>query len=123
MALLYVGAGILHFVQPATYERIVPSYLPAPRLLVYVSGAAEIAGGLGLLLPATRRWAAGGLILLLLAVFPANIYMAQHNEELFRLPTWLVRGRLPLQLGLLWWAWQFARPTRTRNVERVTTLT
>ena len=109
MAALYVGAGTLHFVEPAVFARIVPPYLPAPRLLVAMSGAAEVAGGLGLLLPATRRPAAIGLILLLVAVFPANVYMAQHNAELFRLPAWAVWGRLPLQVGLISWAWQFAR--------------
>lgn len=111
MALLYVGAGVLHFVVPATYARIVPPYLPRPELLVYVSGAAELAGGVGLLLPPTRRLAAWGLIALLLAVFPANVYMAQHNAALFQLPAWVVWGRLPLQLVLIWWAWQFARPS------------
>lgn len=110
MALLYVGAGIMHFVKPRIYARIVPPYLPAPLTLVYVSGVAELAGGLGLLLPATRRPAAWGILLLLLAVFPANVYMARHNDELFRLPTWVVWARLPLQLALIGWAWQFARP-------------
>ena len=109
MAALYVGAGTLHFVKPAVFARIVPPYLPAPRLLVAVSGAAEVAGGLGLLLPATRRPAAIGLIALLVAVFPANVYMARHNAELFRLPAWAVWGRLPLQVGLIGWAWTFAR--------------
>ena len=109
MAALYVGAGTLHFVQPAVFARIVPPYLPAPRVLVAVSGAAEIAGGLGLLLPATRRPAALGLMLLLVAVFPANVYMARHNAALFRLPAWAVWGRLPLQAVLIGWAWQVAR--------------
>lgn len=105
LAFLFVGAGILHFVQPMPYIRIMPPYLPAPRLLVYVSGVAEIVGGLGLLLPATRRWASYGLLILLLAVFPANVYMAQHNAELFHLPAWAVWGRLPLQAVLLAWVW------------------
>ncbi|WP_347879380.1 DoxX family protein [Hymenobacter defluvii] len=110
MALLYAGAGIMHFVKPKVYAKIVPPYLPVPLTLVYVSGVAELAGGLGLLLPATRRPAAWGLLLLLLAVFPANVYMARHNDELFRLPTWMVWARLPLQLALIGWAWQFAQP-------------
>jgi len=118
MAALYAGAGVLHFVAPAVYARIVPPYLPAPLALVYLSGAAELAGGLGLLLPATRRLAAGGLILLLIAVFPANVYMAQHNAELFQLPAWLLWARLPLQGVLIWWAWQFARPARQRSAAK-----
>jgi uncharacterized membrane protein len=77
LAVLFIGAGVLHFVAPATYLHIMPPYLPAPLALVYLSGAAEIAGGVGLLIPATRQLAGWGLILLLLAVFPANVYMLQ----------------------------------------------
>ena len=58
LVLLFVGAGLLHFLRPETYLRIMPPALPAPRLLVLLSGAAEVAGGLGLVLPATRRLAA-----------------------------------------------------------------
>jgi uncharacterized membrane protein len=83
LAALFVGAGLLHFLHPETYLRIMPPALPAPRLLVLLSGVAEMAGGLGLLLPATRRWAASGLLALLLAVFPANIYMLQIHEQLY----------------------------------------
>ena len=85
-----------------------PPALPAPLLLVYVSGVAEIAGGLGLLLPATRRWAGWGLVALLVAVFPANVYMALIHEQL-GISGWVAWGRLPLQLPLLWWVWRAAR--------------
>lgn len=105
LAALFVGAGLLHFVHPATYLRIMPPALPAPRLLVLLSGAAEVAGGLGLLLPATRRWATWGLLALLLAVFPANVYMLQIHEQL-HLPAWVAWGRLPLQPLLMWWVWR-----------------
>jgi uncharacterized membrane protein len=107
LAALFVGAGLLHFWHPATYLRIMPPALPAPRLLVLLSGAAEVAGGLGLLLPATRRWAAWGLLALLLAVFPANIYMLQIHTQL-HLPAWVAWARLPLQPLLMWWIWQVA---------------
>ena len=109
LALLFVAAGVWHFVRPGTYLRIMPPALPAPLLLVYVSGVAEIAGGLGLLLPATRRWAGWGLVALLVAVFPANVYMALIHEQL-GIPGWVAWGRLPLQLPLLWWVWRAARP-------------
>ena len=106
LALLFVGAGALHFIRPEIFERIVPPALPAPRLLVLLSGAAEVAGGLGLLLPATRRWAAWGLLALLVAVFPANVYMVGLAGKL-HIPAWVLWARLPLQpllMGAVWWA-------------------
>ncbi|WBO84145.1 DoxX family protein [Hymenobacter yonginensis] len=105
LAFLFVGAGITHFVAPAAFMRIVPPYLPAPLLLVYLSGVAEIAGGLGLLLPATRRWAAWGLVLLLIAVFPANVYMLQSHGAGLAVPLWALWLRLPLQAVLVAWVW------------------
>ncbi len=107
LAALFVGAGLLHFLHPASYLRIMPPALPAPRLLVALSGAAEVAGGLGLLLPATRRAAAWGLLALLVAVFPANVHMLQLHEQL-HLPAWALWARLPLQPLLLWWVWRAA---------------
>ncbi|GAB3301571.1 DoxX family protein [Hymenobacter tenuis] len=105
LAFLFIGAGILHFVVPAGFLRIVPPYLPAPLLLVYLSGAAELAGGLGLLLPATRRLAGWGLILLLIAVFPANVYMLQTHGAGLPVPVWALWLRLPLQAVLMAWVW------------------
>jgi uncharacterized membrane protein len=75
-ALFFVVAGIAHFVFPDAYARIVPPLLPQPKVLVVVSGIAEIAGGIGILVSKTRRMAAFGLVILLIVVFPANIYMA-----------------------------------------------
>jgi uncharacterized membrane protein len=88
--------------------RIMPPALPAPRLLVLLSGVAEVAGGLGLLWPATRRWAAWGLLALLVAVFPANVHMLQLHEQL-HLPAWALWARLPLQPLLMWWVWRARR--------------
>ncbi|MGI4870577.1 MAG: DoxX family protein [Janthinobacterium lividum] len=111
LALLFTAAGILHFVSPQFYLRIMPPYLPAPRLLVQLSGAAELAGGLGLLLPATRRLAGWGLLLLLLAVFPANVYTVQ-----LHLAAWWAWARLPLQPLLMWWVWRvLAKEDRQRR--------
>ncbi|UOQ75431.1 DoxX family protein [Hymenobacter sp. 5516J-16] len=106
LALLFFGAGVLHFLSPGPFMRIVPPYLPAPLLLVYLSGAAEIAGGLGLLLPATRRLAGWGLVLLLVAVFPANVYMLQTHGAGLAVPLWALWLRLPLQLVLIVWVWK-----------------
>ncbi|MDU0372202.1 DoxX family protein [Hymenobacter endophyticus] len=111
LALLFLVAGAAHFLRPQPFVRIVPPYLPEPLLLVYLSGAAEVAGGLGLLLPATRRWAAWGLVLLLVAVFPANLYMLQSHGAGLPVPLWALWLRLPLQLVLIAWAWQHTRPT------------
>jgi len=108
LVVLFVGAGLLHFFQPAPYLRIMPPALPAPRLLVLLSGATEVVGGLGLLWPTTRRWAAWGLLALLLAVFPANVYMLQIHEQL-HLPAWAAWARLPLQPLLMWWVWRVGR--------------
>ncbi|WP_201977818.1 DoxX family protein [Hymenobacter rubidus] len=104
LALLFVLAGIWHFVHPATYLAIMPPQLPLPLVLVYVSGVFEILGGLGLLWHRTRRLAGWGLLALLVAVFPANVYMALIHEQL-HIPGWVAWGRLPLQLPLLWWTY------------------
>ena len=78
----FVVAGVLHFVRPRVYKRIVPPYLPAPEALVYLSGVAEIAGGAALIMPNSRRWGGWWLVATLVAVFPANVQMAIHPERL-----------------------------------------
>jgi uncharacterized membrane protein len=78
---LFVVAGTLHCTHTRWYVSIVPDYLPAHRKLVYASGVAEIGGGAGLMVPATRRAAGWWLIATLVAVFPANVWMAQHPER------------------------------------------
>jgi uncharacterized membrane protein len=114
---MMVAAGVLHFAKPASYARIVPSYLPSPLALVHVSGVLEILGGLGLLMAATRRWAAWGLIALYIAVFPANVNMAVHRIG-FDGPSWLLWARLPLQAVLIAWAWWFTGPAIAPKSER-----
>lgn len=105
LAFLFIAAGANHFVSPATYLRIMPPYLPMPLELVYLSGLFEIVGGVGLLFAITRRAAAWGLIVLLIAVFPANVYMWQIANEFPNIPTWALLLRLPLQLLLMAWVW------------------
>lgn len=108
LAGLFLGAGILHFANPQPFVNIVPPYLPAPWALVYISGVFEILGGVGLLVPFTRRWAGMGLVALLLAVFPANIHMALNNIPLgdVYFPWWVHLIRLLFQFvliaGVLW---------------------
>ncbi len=103
LAFAFTGAGVAHFVRPRFFEAIVPPYLPAPHALVLISGAAEVAGGVGLLIPAVRRAAGWGLVALLLAVFPANVYMWQENVAIDgeHLPRWALLARLPLQFVLI----------------------
>src|SRR4051812_49819032 len=105
MAILYVAAGVNHFVRPDFYVKIMPPYLPWHLELVYASGVAEIVLGLLVLLRKWRSPAAWGLIALLIAVFPANIHMALHGELYPDLPPLLLWARLPLQFVLMAWAY------------------
>lgn len=111
LAVFFVVAGSLHFLFPDPYLRMVPPFLPWPSALVSISGVAEIAGGLGLLLPRWRRLAAYGLVLLLIAVFPANIYIAVAHVRFSGLlgNAWVQWLRLPLQIPLVLWAWRYTR--------------
>ncbi len=109
MGVMYVAAGTFHFVATRSYERIMPAYLPAPHTLVLMSGAFEVLGGLGVLIPGRRRAAAWGLVCLLVAVFPANLWMAQHPELFPGVPHWALWLRLPLQLPLIWWAFRYTQ--------------
>jgi uncharacterized membrane protein len=103
MALL----GINHFVMPDTYAKIVPDYLPAHLALVYVSGLAELVGALGTMHPRTRRAAGKFLIATLVAVFPANVYMAMDAEEFPDIPGGQATliARLPFQALFVYWVW------------------
>ncbi len=106
LAVFFIAAGINHFLHPAFYVRIVPPWLPAHALLVQISGGCEILGGMGVLVPRLRRYAAIGLIALLVAVFPANVQMAQHPElyaDIGSAP--LLYIRVPLQIVMIAWVW------------------
>ena len=106
LAAFFIAAGINHFLHPAFYVRIVPPWLPAHALLVQISGACEIVGGIGVLVPSLRRYAAIGLIALLIAVFPANVQMAQHPElyaDVGSAPLFYIR--LVLQIVIIAWVW------------------
>ncbi len=107
-----IVAGILHFVATDAYVSIMPEYLPLHRELVYLSGIFEVLSGLGLLWHKTRKAAGTCLILLFLAVLPANINMAVQDIQPanFHIPAFLLWARLPFQLVFIYWAWRVSRP-------------
>jgi uncharacterized membrane protein len=110
LSFFFAFAGVMHFVIPGRYMGIMPAWIPYPLEMVYVSGVAEMAGGLGLLIPSLRKAAAFGLIALLIAVFPANIQMlanAIHSgaSTAYTALLWL---RLPLQPLLIVWIYRSA---------------
>jgi len=117
MVLFMVASGIGHFAITDAYVAMVPAGWPAPRMLVWVSGVAELAGGIGLVAPwpRIRRAAAWGIIALLVAVFPANINMAVNHISPPGLPpmsTTALWARLPFQALFIAWAWWLTRPAR-----------
>jgi uncharacterized membrane protein len=110
MAAFYVFAGVMHFARPDAYLPMMPPYLPWHGGLVFLSGVAEVALGIAVLVPTLRPIAAWGIILLLIAVFPANIHIALNNVALFGnlegagIWNWV---RLPMQGVLALWAWWY----------------
>ena len=108
---LFLVSGTMHFLSPAPFLRIMPPFLPWPVGLVAVSGAAEILGGIGLLTSAWRRSAAYGLALLLVAVFPANVYMAVAHVPFPGVlgQSWLQWLRVPFQFVLIAWALRYTK--------------
>jgi uncharacterized membrane protein len=115
MGLFYIGAGILHFVGPKSYLAIMPPYVPWQSVVVFISGAAEMLGGIGVLIPdgfvfpRTRAAAAWGIVALLISVSPVHINMCLHPEQFSAVPLWAIWLRLPLQLVLIGWAWNYTR--------------
>ncbi|MEP7078775.1 MAG: hypothetical protein ABI795_07065 [Chthoniobacterales bacterium] len=107
LALIFIGAGILHLCAPGPFLTIVPRSLPRPDLLVAISGTAEILGGAGLCFRRTRRAAGVGLMALLVAVFPANLQALSTGMRIggHAVPHPLLWARLPLQLVLVGWVY------------------
>ncbi len=107
LGVFFVVAGAAHFVRPAIYMRIMPPYLPWHRGLVYLSGLCEVALGVLVLIPRFSVPAAWGLIALLIAVFPANVYMAMNPRLFSMISPFLLWLRLPLQGVLIAWAYAY----------------
>lgn len=113
LAISILIPGILHFAVPEPFVKIVPSFLPYPLMLVYISGVFEILGSIGLLIPPVSQAAAWGLILLFIAVFPANINMAVNHIHIDGIPDSPIFQaiRLPFQGVLIAWAWWMTKPS------------
>lgn len=113
LALFFIVAGLNHFRSPAIYLSMMPPYLPWPEELNLASGAAEIVGGIAVLITRVRCIAGWGLIALLVAVFPANLHVALHGWPEMNLSGWVLWARLPLQLLMI--AWVFDSCLRERQ--------
>lgn len=111
LAVCIIIAGVLHFLTPEPFIKIVPGLLPYPTAIVYISGFFEILGGIGLLIPAVSQAAAWGLVVLFIAVYPANINMAVNHIQIANIPNadWFHAIRLPFQFVLIAWAWWLTR--------------
>jgi uncharacterized membrane protein len=117
LAFAFVAAGTNHFVNPDFFVAIMPPYLPAHLELVYLSGVVEIAGGIGVLIPALRSLAGWVLVALLVAVFPANLHMALHPELFSDITPFALYSRLPIQILLIAWAYWATRADAARPNE------
>jgi uncharacterized membrane protein len=111
LAIGFTTAGVNHFVNPDFYMKIMPPVLPAPLLLIRLSGFFQIVFGVALLIPKYTRLAAWGIVALLLAVFPANVYMAMNAELFSEYSRNLLYLRLPLQFVFIAWAFYYTRVT------------
>lgn len=107
MAMMYIVAGLMHFIKPALYMRIMPRYLPAHKPLVYLSGAVEIILGAGLLFPATKNLAIYGIIVMLFIFLLVHFYMLSSKKAGAGIPKWALILRIPLQFFLMYWAYYY----------------
>ncbi len=107
MAALYIFAGVMHFVKPKTYLRIMPRYIPNHKLMVALSGVAEIGLGVGLSFPKTKNIAIYGIIAMLLVFLLVHFYMLSGEKQGAGIPKWILILRIPLQFALMYWAYLY----------------
>lgn len=107
MAAMYILAGFMHFIKPKVYGAIMPPYIPFKRAMVFWSGVAEVILGVGLLFEQTRAIAIWGIIAMLIVFFTVHIDMLTNEKHKGKFPIWLLWLRLPLQFGLIYWAYQY----------------
>jgi uncharacterized membrane protein len=120
LSIFFIAAGVNHFLNPQPYLAMMPPALPFPEALNFISGAAEVLGGLGVLMHRFRRAAGVGLMILLLAIFPANIHVAMHGWAGVDLAPWVLWARLPFQVLFMVWVYYacLARPKINRSWKR-----
>ena len=107
MAGLYALAGIMHFIRPKMYLRIMPRYLPNHKLLVFLSGLAEISLGIGLCLEQTKNLSIFGIMVMLVVFLPVHFYMLSNKKAAAGIPQWILILRIPLQFVLMYWAYSY----------------
>ena len=107
MAFIYLIAGLNHFRNPKLYLKIIPPYFPNPKAINTISGLAEVILAILLCIPLLSGCAACGIIALLIAVFPTHLYMFYDKKAGMNLPKWVLFLRMPLQLMLIFWAYQY----------------
>ncbi|OQD41795.1 hypothetical protein BUL40_14455 [Croceivirga radicis] len=107
MAAMYIFGGIMHFIKPKAYLRIMPRYLPAHKALVFWSGVAEVVLGLMLCFSFTKELAVYGIIAMLAVFLLVHFYMLSGKKQAAGIPKWLLILRLPLQFGLMYWAYYY----------------
>ena len=111
LSFFFIYFGVDHFINPDFYLSIMPPSFPMHLEAVYISGLFEILGGIGVLLSKTRKLAGWGLFVLLIAVYPANIYMALTPEAFPDIPLSALYFRLVLQFLFFYWAYSVTRPS------------
>ncbi len=104
---LFIIAGILHFIKPKAFMRIMPLYIPYHKRIVYLSGVAEISAGIGVLFIQTKTIALWGIVIMLILFFPVHIHMLMNKKAGLNLPKSILGFRLLLQFGLIYWAYQY----------------
>jgi uncharacterized membrane protein len=107
MAAIYIFAGLMHFIKPKMYMRIMPRYLPNHKTLVYLSGLAEMVLGIGLCIPILKDISIYGIIAMLLIFLLVHFYMLSSEKASAGIPKWVLFLRIPLQFGLMYWAWVY----------------
>ena len=107
MAALYIFAGIMHFIKPRLYLRVMPRYLPNHKALVYWSGIAEVFLGMGLCFETLRPLSIYAIILMLAIFLLVHFYMLSGEKASTGIPKWILILRIPLQFGLMYWAWMY----------------
>lgn len=117
LAVLFLCSGVYHFISPETYLSMMPIYVPYPETANYLSGATEILGGIGVVLPRWQRAAGWGLIVLLVALLPANLHMAMNGWESVTLPKWILWLSVPLQFLLMAWVYYACLSDPKRNTD------